>query len=110
MSGFPPAVHDGIRDREGGRCARCAHPCLHDGQAHHRRPKGMGGSTAQDTNTHANGLWLCAGCHAWVHAHPGQAREEGWLVAQGRDPAAVPVRYRGTWTVLAHDGSFGCMT
>lgn len=42
--------------------------------AHHVALRARGG-----VHHVANLVTLCVSCHAWVHAHPEQATEEGWL-------------------------------
>ena len=42
---------------------------------HERLTRGRGGSITDP----ANCVVLCNACHAWVHDHPRQATEEGWL-------------------------------
>lgn len=104
MTGFAPAVRQQIVARAaGGWCERCGHYAMY-GQIHHRRPRGMGGSTAVDTNTAANGLWLCGKCHAHVESHRAYALLNGYLVRQGHDPAGVPVRVHGDWVLLNDEG------
>lgn len=63
---------------------------------HHRRARGMGGSSRPDVHSPANLVLLCEPCHGDIHGHPFEAREAGWTVRQGADPARVPV--------LLHDG------
>jgi hypothetical protein len=63
---------------------------------HHRRPSGMGGSSDAAAHTPQNVVHVCGrdnrtGCHGDIHQNPEQAREHGWLVRQGADPAKVPV-------------------
>lgn len=70
---------------------------------HHRRPRGMGGTSRTDANSPANLLLLCGsgttGCHGWVEANREAALEQGFLVRQGDDPAAVPV---AVWATAPH--------
>lgn len=103
MSGFSKADVATIVDRDGAACARCGRAVdLHArGVAwsiHHRRPRGMGGSKNPAVNATTNGVVLCGsgttGCHGWVESHRDEARQQGWLVPQWRDPADVPVRSR----------------
>lgn len=94
-------------DRDGGRCARCGQMfglC----SAHHRQPRGMGGSRAP--LSFANLVLLCgsgtsmAGCHQHVESHRSAAYEDGWLVRRGTDPATVPLLlWDGRWVLLAPD-------
>lgn len=62
---------------------RCEFPgCLHVGQEfHHRLPRSAGGP-----DTAANGLWLCADHHRWVHAHPAESYLRGFLLRRGQNP------------------------
>jgi hypothetical protein len=53
-----------------------------------------------------NGLAACRPCHAWVHAHPEQARRHGWLVPTHTDPATVPATIRGTTRALTPGGTY----
>ena len=59
----------------------------------------MGGSSRTDTNLPSNLVLLCGtsstGCHGFAESERDAAREEGFLVAQDADPAAVPVLYAG---------------
>lgn len=50
----------------------------------------------------SNGLHLCTpgGCHARAHAQPAWAREMGWILRSGSDPAACPVWLAGHGWVL----------
>lgn len=80
---------------DGVMCERCT---AHDGprrpatEVHHRRFRSAGGHLTLP----ANCARLCSGCHAWVHAHPIEAHEAGWIVRQGdlewHDLAARPDR------------------
>lgn len=69
-----------VESRADGRCeARVEGVCLGRGDAaHHIKPRSAGGK--DDTG---NLLWVCnGGCHAWIHAHPAEAKARGFL--QGR--------------------------
>lgn len=76
-----------------------------NGQIHHRRPRGMGGSKLPDTGGAANGVLLHMRCHERAESNRHWARGDGWLVAQGADPEAHPVRMWSGWTWLKADGS-----
>lgn len=107
-----------VRERDRERCVRCGAHCTDgvpglDWSLHHRRPKGMGGSTAWDTHLPANLIVLCGsgttGCHGWVTAQPALAKAEGWLVSQYADPATTPLTRRGwvgqqIWAVQDNNG------
>lgn len=73
----------------------------------HRRARGMGGSSQADTNSPTNLLLLCRPCHQHVEAHPDEARDTGYRVDQGTDPADVPVAlHDGTTVLLLDDGTY----
>lgn len=106
MTGFTADVRAIIIEREGGRCARCGALTLHGGQIHHRRPRGMGGSSWREaTNLPANGLHLCAVCHRMIERDRETAYKLGWLVHHYELPSEVLVLYRGLWMRLDDDGS-----
>lgn len=76
-----------IRERDGGRCARCggSKGGLH---VHHRQLRSAG------TDERAcNRVTLCVFCHSWAHHNPGQAIEEGWLVGRYADPATEEIQH-----------------
>lgn len=94
-----------VANRAGGRCELCGVPPARH-HYHHRRPRGMGGSKRRDTNTCCNLLWLCATCHLQVvEVQREKALRNGWLVYQGRDPAAHPVLLWDGWFYLTPDGA-----
>lgn len=53
---------------------------------HHRQTRSQLGGDEK-----ANLLHLCAQCHGWIHAHPAESYENGWLVYSWQDPAKVDV-------------------
>lgn len=73
-----------VRLRSKGVCemAGCNHPAT---EMHHRKLRAHGDHRA------ANCLHLCSAHHAWIHAHPLESYERGWLVRSTLDPAKVPV-------------------
>lgn len=90
-----------VADRAGYCCEICG-LSLHDGtywaephSFHHRRPRGMGGTRDQASNTPANLLLLCGtgttGCHGRIERDRSTAYVFGWLVTQGTDPVLTPV-------------------
>lgn len=103
MTGFPPKVRKIVVERSGGYCEGCAYHRAD--QIHHRRPRGMGGSSAADTNTASNALALCYGCHEGVESRRQAAEIYGWLVPQGFSPRDRPVLRRGDWVLLDDDGA-----
>lgn len=83
------SVRKSILLRDEGKCRKCSRPAHH---VHHRRVKGIGGtSDATIKYGQANLVSLCAECHAFIHAHPAQSYEKGWLVHSWQDPEDVPV-------------------
>ena len=104
MTGFPRSVRDIVDRRANGACERCGLASVAY-QHHHRRPRGMGGSTAPDTNLVSNALFVCVPCHNEIEANREDALKYGWLVRQGHDPAGVPVFRRGEWALLADNGT-----
>lgn len=101
-SGFPAFVRQLIRQRADDRCERCGQ--RFGTQAHHRRPRGAGGSRREDTNTASNSGWMCSECHLWVESHRTEALNEGWLVRQHHTPVDIPVNYRGQPVFLDDTG------
>ena len=76
------------------------------GPAHHRRPRGRGGSRRLDTNLPANGLSCCPACHDWIESNRDEAKKHGWLLEQHQSPAEVPVLRRGRLVLLDDIGGF----
>lgn len=87
--------------------------CQGMAQAHHRVPKGSGGSTRGILGGPANGLALCAACHQWVHDHPAAAKLLGLLLSKfTSDPAPQRLSLDGgvTWLVLDNAGGYRHLT
>jgi 5-methylcytosine-specific restriction enzyme A len=103
VTGFPPAVRAIIHERSGGMCERCGE--ARGTEIHHRRPRGMGGSTKESTNTASNGVLLCSPCHAWVESHRTDALLEGFLVLQIASPRKSAVKIRGVYMHLDDNGN-----
>lgn len=100
-TGPSAAVRRMVLERSAGWCERCG-TALHNGDQwiaphsiHHRRPRGMGGTTDPATNSVVNLLLLCGtgttGCHGWVESHRAEAIAHGYLVAQSDAPGYIPV-------------------
>ena len=103
MTGFPKKVRNVVTLRANGFCEVCG--VNEPVQLHHRRPRGMGGSKADDTNTAPNALAVCESCHRGIESDRDDALKFGWLVRQGANPAEVPVFRRGQWVVLTDSGA-----
>lgn len=67
-----------VRLHSGGRCEIVATDQCRGvaSDPHHVLPSGP--------DTAANLLDCCRWCHDWVHAHPTEAREHGWLRSRGK--------------------------
>lgn len=109
---FTPRVKRAIRKRAGFQCEVCTTQLgptgEHMAHIHHRRPRGMGGSTDPMTGHVTNGLLLCPTCHVKIESHRDWALDRGFLVHQGQNPATVPVRLWNSFDVyLLLDGTYG---
>jgi 5-methylcytosine-specific restriction protein A len=84
--------------------------------AHHRRLKGMGGTSREDTDLPGNLLALDPEVHngaPWsVHQRTSWSRPRGYLLSTSVEIAAEePLLYRGkTWMILDDEGSMGELT
>lgn len=88
-------------DRARGHCELCGRD-LQGGfpfSRHHRRPRGMGGSSVEWVNDLTNLLLLCGsattphGCHAYIESHRAEAYDAGWLIRYASEymPWELPV-------------------
>jgi 5-methylcytosine-specific restriction endonuclease McrA len=75
-----------IRARDSDRCARCG--SSRELHVHHRVIRSQGGRDYAE-----NLITLCAECHRWVHGHPYEARESGWLLRGTDNPGTIPVKH-----------------
>jgi hypothetical protein len=101
QTGPSKLVVDVVIHRDRGQCALCGD--RPDGERatgwsiHHRRPRGMGGTRRDDTNSPANCVILCGDgvtlCHATVESRRSVAYELGLLVRQNRTPSQVPIHH-----------------
>jgi hypothetical protein len=99
--------------RSGGMCEITARPLDPETfDAHHRRPKSLGGTYRELTDSLVNLLALDPEVHngaPWsVHQKPEWSRPRGYLLSSHLDDAqmsAFPVLYRGrTWVTLDQEG------
>lgn len=118
------AIENLVHIRSGGRCEIRSSACLAgpDGDLsllprwrrslHHRRPRGMGGTSREDVHSLAGLVNACGhgttGCHWWVERHRTAATRMGLLVpnhgtAENTDVALVPVTLPGGRRVLFDD-------
>lgn len=104
-------------EREQEACFRCGRPLRFEDRgigwsAHHRKPRGMGGTSDPRIGNIANLLVLCGsgvtGCHGWVESHRAIAEHFGYLIRRGsviRTPGSTWVRREdGTLWALRVDG------
>jgi len=101
MTGFSKQVRALVFERAHGVCEQCGatYPTAQY-QYHHRRPRGMGGSKATDTNGAANCVLVCQQCHQFIESYRHEFLERGWLVAQGHKPAETPIWRHKQWVLL----------
>lgn len=106
-------------EREQEACFRCRRPLRFEDRgiawsAHHRRPRGNGGTSDPRVGSISNCLILCGsgttGCHGWVETYRAMARDYGYLIPLNMSldfvaPAGVRVkREDGTWWLLPASG------
>lgn len=103
--GFPAKVKAIVESRSGGGCEldQCGRADVY----HHRRPRGLGGSSLSWVNRPANALHVADACHLRIEANRTRSYVNGWLVSLHGDKMStdVPVLYRGQWVLLRDDGS-----
>jgi hypothetical protein len=73
-----------------GRAELCCERCGHGqqgggGHCHHRQRRREG------DHRPLNLLFLCPGCHRWVHGHPALARKFGYIVLTTDMPETIPM-------------------
>ena len=92
-----------VYERSGGVCEQCGLRSVNV-QYHHRRPRGMGGSRAKDTNSASNCVLVCEQCHRFIESYRHEFLERGWLVAQGKSPGETPIWRHSHWVLLDDHG------
>lgn len=107
------ALREALWERSKGLCEVSGQPLDPAGfDAHHRRPKGMGGTYRPDTDTLVNLLALAPYVHNMdprsVHLDPTWSRPRGYLVAKNTARVdLVPVlHHSGIWVLLTHKGPY----
>lgn len=105
---MPPAVYEAVKLRSESDSpypvceAMIRGVCTGTPEAwHHRQMRSQGGK-----HEVVNGFAICAACHSWIHAHPSESYEHGWLVHGWDDPATRIVMRRGHWVQLREDGNY----
>jgi 5-methylcytosine-specific restriction endonuclease McrA len=92
--------------RDCEKCLRCLGEAT---DVHHRKPKGMGGTSDPEVAFGlANLVSLCRECHNGIHGAPAQSYLSGYLVHSWDDPASTPllVKPGSVYMWLRPDGSF----
>lgn len=80
---WSPETRREVRLRSGGMCElKCNRIAS---EMHHRKLRSHGDHRPE------NCLHLDTRCHEWIHAHPMESHERGWLVRSTLDPALVKV-------------------
>lgn len=112
------SVEEQIKQRSGGVCEVCGRRLSADWglrgwlwSIHHRRNRGMGGSSKRPhTDCSCNLLVVCGNgtvmCHGWITEHPTTASQRGLTVSKYRDePWRDKVKLHDGWFILRCDGS-----
>ena len=105
-TGPTTATRELVLHRSTYRCERCSDEVWAGFHIHHRRPRGMGGTSREDTNHPSNLLVVCPACHTWIEANRLAALELGYLVRQHDNPATVPVVTPWGRVLLTADGRY----
>ncbi|QUW18866.1 HNH endonuclease [Agrococcus sp. Marseille-Q4369] len=75
-----------VDERSSRQCERCGKTVLSGGHHHHRKLRSRGGLDCP-----SNLVFVCAGCHNWIHANPALATEAGWMVGTRSDPEGAAI-------------------
>ena len=93
---IPALARARTRTRAGDLCERCSCP---GSEIHHRR-----GRAVLDAHTHCgcNLVLLCNACHRWAHAHPFEAKAEGFIIGRSQTEMwnETLVVHRQPWLML----------
>ncbi len=115
----PQTVRTAFYDREKERCFVCSTPLRWEDRgigwsAHHRKPRGMGGTSRSEISSISNCLIVCGsgttGCHGRIERNRDVALRAGLLIPRNATtetfaPAAVRVRRLDmTWWLLTESG------
>lgn len=103
MTGPDLATRQAVINRAMRGCERCGRPGVH---IHHRKPRGMGGTSDPAINALPNLVFLCLDCHEHIERNRTNAYATGWLVHRWADPAEVAaVDVDGFELVFRADGT-----
>lgn len=98
---FPPGLREAVYERAGHCCDMCGQILsVKSWECHHRRLRSQGGRDEPE-----NLLALHHSCHRDAHSHRDWARDCGYIVHSGDDPATQPVlRHGWRWQIPTPDG------
>lgn len=97
-------------ERDDYRCFRCGVPLANvwaGYSCHHRQSRSVGPDTPD------NLIMLCGSgssphCHFYVHQHPAESRDKGWIISKYIDRDSIPdipaYHYRLGMVTLSPDG------
>ena len=84
------AVCNIVDERDCRRCVKCGISLyIARGARHHRKLRSH--AFGSEKHSPCNLILLCEDCHGWVHAHPREAREHGWIVSSYQTPTEVAI-------------------
>ena len=95
-----------VLERDGRRCCVCGqYPRVP--QVHHRKARGMGGTSSTTSYLLSNLLTTCSTCNLIrIERHRTVAYGNGWLVKQAQPPNQVAVLRFGAWVLLDDEGGW----
>lgn len=98
---IPTAARNAVITRDFNRCVRCSAP---GSEIQHRMRRREGGHGL------ANLVRVCHTCHVWIHQHPTEAHEKGFIVKTWEEPSEVPLQsWRGMILLDDNGGITPCV-
>jgi hypothetical protein len=100
-----------VDERDGYCCVRCG-KSLYSALAFSRHHRRMRSHSFPGLHLPANVIDVCGsgseGCHGYIHQHPAESYEKGWLVHSWEDrPETMPVLTANHgWVLLDNDGNW----
>lgn len=84
MSQIPTRNREIVIERQNNQCARCGN---RGAEMHHRQRRREAGHAISIL------VWLCSADHRWAHAHPVEAKADGYIIPPWEtDPTTVPIK------------------